>query len=208
LINNQHELQDILHLHQSWLDKKPWGKQGCLNNANLYNIDLSNLTLSGFIFHNTNLTKVNLTNTVLTNTIFVNANLYKAKLINASLIRSNLFGANLSNADLTNANLTTAILSGSTLHNAQYSINQMLMIDIQDTSDKLNLELMRWECSIHPNGKFAFDNWKKNKIYPFSYNIRRMFHFNEKRDLWNYSTPKLSLYKLWLLIARNNDINL
>ena len=91
----QKKLNDILKLHQMWLNNENKGKRADLSKADLSIADLSRANLSY-----ANLSR---------------ANLYNADLSKADLSKADLSFSNLSKADLSKANLSKANLSGANL---------------------------------------------------------------------------------------------
>ena len=102
---NTKELQNVLNLHQKWLNGDSDGVGANLYRANLYGVDLPGADL----------TRVNLTE----------ADLTEADLPGTNLSRANLSRANLPGADLTEANLSMANLTGANLPITAISISRI-----------------------------------------------------------------------------------
>jgi len=143
----------------------------------------------------------------LTETNLRGANLMWAILKGANLTETNLTEANLQGANLSGANLTGAKLTGADLREANYSILIMHRIDWGELSDELTLELMRHNAEIC--GNKAMTDWVKGGQCPFSTgNIQKLFHFNEKKELWKPGKPKLHNMKLWKALCKEKDIKI
>jgi len=82
-----YEIEDILGLHEKWLNNEPDGKRADFSGKDLSGIDLSGIDLSGAAFYGTNLTGANLKGTILEN----------------AGLDATLDGADLSGADLRGA---------------------------------------------------------------------------------------------------------
>ena len=95
---NTNELENILKLHQKWLNNEEGGVRADLYGANLY----------GANFRGANLRRANL----------CGANLYGANLCGADLCGANLYGANLYGANFRGADLYGANLCGANLYGA------------------------------------------------------------------------------------------
>ena len=115
--------------------------------------------------------------------------------------RADLSQANLSRADLSRADLFEADLFGAT-----YNLLDILQLNIPVTSNKLVLELMRWDATVC--GEKLMNNWARGGEYPFSGNIKRLFNFNESRRIWKQGKPNTTLLKPWNWIAKENKIKL
>ena len=101
----QEELNEIIRLHDLYLENDPEGVRADLEDADLENADLSNENL-----RYANLENADLENADLSNADLRRADLRHANLSNANLMYANLKRANISNADLSNANLEKANL--------------------------------------------------------------------------------------------------
>ena len=109
----QTELNEILRLHQMWLNGKKGGKRANLKGANLEEANLKGANLEGANLEGANLYNVNLIRADLEG-----ANLEEAYLEGANLVQANLEGANLKGANLEGANLEGANLEGANLEEA------------------------------------------------------------------------------------------
>ena len=106
----QEELNEILRLHNLYLENDPEGVRADLEDADLENADLSNENLRYANLENADLENADLSNADLRRADLRFADLKNADLSNANLRYANLKGSNLSYADLSNANLEKANL--------------------------------------------------------------------------------------------------
>jgi len=136
----QAQIDEILDLHQKWLDRDPAGKRANFSYMDLSGVDFSDRNLTRSNLSNANLecanltganmnganlkfanliganfTGANLTSTNLKRANLISANLYCAILFEANLECANLTGANLNGANLKFANLTDANITGANL---------------------------------------------------------------------------------------------
>ena len=131
------------------------------------------------------------------------ANLSGANLSGANLSRADLSGADLSWADLFGANLFGANLSGADLSGAT-GLNPpaILLVSWGEVSDKLCLELMRYDCANCPDGKRRFTKWVKTNACPYvGASVARVANFQERRDLWRPGPAKSAL-QLMIMVLR------
>ena len=119
------------------------------------------------------------------------ANLWGANLWGADLREANLRWADLQRADLRWANLQRADLRWADLQGADLPAPTMILLaDWGDLPDEITLALMRLDCSAHPVGKRAFDEWASGGVCPYSdCRFQRVASFNEKSSLWSYGRP-------------------
>lgn len=110
---DRNQLEDVLHRHKLWLDRKAGG---CA--ADLYGSDLRGVYLKGADLRGADLRRVNLAGACLIEADFRGANLTSANLEGAYLARSDFRGANLSAANLRVTNLSETNLDDATLCNA------------------------------------------------------------------------------------------
>ena len=155
------ELENMIHLHELWLDGTKGGQRADFSNMNLSKLDLSKLNLSRAIFKGAVLIKTSLIKTDLEGAQFTNCNLNEADLsyanvdwadfrkanldkanlyqtsfqrtnfCNASLIEANLLFANLYKTTIADANLNSAILFGANLSSADLSDSNLNKADIR-----------------------------------------------------------------------------
>ena len=189
------QLKKILEAHELWVTGDKEGVRADLSNKNLSQANLSHATLFDADLFDADLS---------------GANLSKADLSKANLYKANLSGANLSSADLLNANLTRvnfteANLSGANLKKANYSIINILRANWNNISDKLTLELMRWDAISC--GAEAMNKWAKGGKCPFS-DIERDFYFSEQHRLWRPGKPKMNHKQLFQALAKESEITI
>ena len=117
------------------------------------------------------------------------ADLRRADLSHADLSHANLSHANLSSADLRHTNLSHANLSS--------AVNFFHSANLGELSDKLTLELMRWDATIC--GGKLMDKWIKDGACPFGENMLfpRLFWFAEKKSLWKKGKPQMTLRQVY-----------
>ena len=115
-----------------------------------------------------------------------------ADLRGAELRGANLWGADLWQANLRGADLRGANLRGAKITNVLWpSATMVLLIDWYEVSDKLTLDLIRFDASNHANPE-TFIDWAKNGSCPYeNSNIERSANFKEKRYLIEPSFLKL-----------------
>jgi hypothetical protein len=162
-------------------------------NADLREANLWRSNLRGADLYETNLWRANLKG----------ADLVRSNLGGANLVRSNLGGANLKGADLKGADLWRA-----NLWRAKYDIPQVMQARWYDISDKLCLEMMRYDCASldEEDGRKLFAEWKKNGTCPFDKaNKVRPLLFQEKKEIWRYDKPK-SLEDIFKMIVEDGII--
>lgn len=105
---NQQELNEVLRLHQLWIEGNPEGKNANLEGAYLKGAYLVGANLIGANLEGANLSNANLSY----------ANLEGARLESANLFMTSLEGANLAGASLFKTNLYKATLEGTNLKNS------------------------------------------------------------------------------------------
>jgi len=103
----QKELNEILRLHEMWLNDKEGGKR-----ADFQQNNLQDANLRGALLGLANLQYADLRNADLRHADLCDANLRHADLRHADLLDTDLRNANLQYADLRNANLKDADLQG------------------------------------------------------------------------------------------------
>jgi hypothetical protein len=134
------------------------------------------------------------------------ADLSRANLRRANLREANLREANLREANLRGANLSGANLSGADLREAKYSILEILQINFFNVSDKLTLELMRWDAIAC--GYESMTAWANGGCCPFRDGYQREFYFKEKQELWKPGKPKLNHRELWEALTKEKNIKI
>ncbi len=116
------DIQEILKLHQKWLNDEPGGERANLRGASLHGVNLPCANLSGADLSDANLSGADLSD----------ADLSGADLSGADLSGANLRGANLSDADLSGADLSGADLSGANLRGADLIDADLSGADLSD----------------------------------------------------------------------------
>ncbi len=133
------------------------------------------------------------------------ANLSSADLRAADLRAANLRSADLHSADLHYADLRSANLHSANLHYAKGVNPVMMLLAYYHINDKINLELMRYDCANLPEGKKLFAKWKKDDVCPYSEGtFQRVANFEQHKKLWSYGKSKTAL-QLWLMIKKYNE---
>ena len=134
------------------------------------------------------------------------ANLRSADLSYADLSSADLHSANLRYANLHSANLSYADLHSADIRKAHIDLLTVLQINMGGLSNKLTLELMRWDSLIC--GKDKMQEWAEGGDCPFSTGINRLFNFSESKGLWRAGKPKLNIMELWQAVANELDIKI
>jgi len=112
--------------------------------------------------------------------------------------------ADLQRADLRWANLQGANLQGADLQRADLPPPTMLLLATWgNVSDKLCLELMRYDASNHPN-PMRFDEWANGGDCPYQKGFQRCANFQEVRELWKPGKSK-SARELVLMLFKEKD---
>jgi hypothetical protein len=75
-----------------------------------------------------------------------------------------------------------------------------------DLPDHLITELMKWDAHATPSPS-KFMDWKKGGSCPANQHLR-IFHFQEKRELFRSGKPTMTLWELWEAIAKAMDIKI
>lgn len=109
----ENQLENILKLHQKWMNNEPGGERANLRDANLQGVSLWRPNLRGADLQRANLWGANLRGANLRD-----ANLQEANLQEANLQDTDLRGANLRGADPLGADLRGADLKGANLRGA------------------------------------------------------------------------------------------
>ena len=118
----------------------------------------------------------------------------RANLCEADLYRANLYGAYLSGANLSEANLD--------FHQFP-SLRLLSSINLGSISDKLALELMRWDAQCHPKPEL-FDEWAKGEECPYQ-DEERFWVFIEKREVWKPGEPQMTGSELIMAICKEKN---
>ena len=121
------ELNDILRLHELWLNDDENGVRANLSMANLSGADLSRADLSGANLSGANLSRANLSGADLSVANLSRANMSVADLYGANLSGANMYGADLSGACLSRANMYGADLYGACLNLTKISDTEYLV---------------------------------------------------------------------------------
>ena len=116
----QERLNEILELHEKWLQNELGGK-----GANLSGLDLSGLDFSG-----RNLIKATFCNADLFGTNFYKANIYAAEFSGASFVSANLNKVDASYAYFIDSNFTDADMVGANLFKANFSKSKFVRTNI------------------------------------------------------------------------------
>ncbi len=179
-----------------------------LRGAYLRGADLQGADLQGAYLQGAYLQGADLQGAYLRGADLQGADLQGAYLQGAYLRGADLRGAYLQRADLRGAYLRGADLQGADLQGAYFNLLNILQLNIENISDELTLELMRWD-SLYCGVK-KMEDWAKNGgACPFSDDKKlRLFYFNEKKDLWKKGKPELNIVKLWEKIAKEMKIKL
>ena len=119
------KLNDILYLHELWLDRKENGKQADLRGADLIGVNLTGADLRYALLSEANLTGANLDCARFNGADLTNARLQFAQGKKVEFINANLSGADLRYAvlvwsDMSNANLSGADLGDTDLRGADF----------------------------------------------------------------------------------------
>jgi len=134
------------------------------------------------------------------------ADLRGADLRGADLEGAYLRGAYLEGADLRGAELRGAYLEGADLRGAKIefylfpSVRLLSSIPLGVLSEELTVELMRRDAEAHPYPEL-FDEWANGGQCPYQ-NEERLWHFEEKRNLWRPGPPTMRTPDLILAICR------
>jgi len=116
----QEKLNDIIKLHQMWLNDEVGGIKADLSYTDLSGVDLSKVNLSDADLSDANLSYANLSY----------ANLSYADLSGTTLFGANLSGANLSETVLSYTDLSFSNLSGANLSGANLSYATLYMTNL------------------------------------------------------------------------------
>lgn len=128
----QEEVNEIIRLHELWLEDEPNGKMADFSYEDLSNLDLSNLNLRGAIFDCTRLDNCNLNYSNLSHTSlryaslkyvtcvstnfayadFTGANVYKTAFIDNNFIRTIFLKSNLHMSVLCDVDITKLVYDG------------------------------------------------------------------------------------------------
>lgn len=111
----QEQLNNVIELHQKWLNREDGGEKADLSDYDLQGKNLSNATLSNVNFSGSYLRNANFSDSFLKNANFKNTYL---KYVNFSY--SNLVNSNFSNTNLSNVNFFNSFLNYSTFENAYF----------------------------------------------------------------------------------------
>jgi hypothetical protein len=108
---------------------------------------------------------------------------------------------NLSRADLSGADLSGINLSGAKIKFHQYpSIRTLSSMTLENISDEIILELMRWDAQAHPEPEL-FDEWAKGGPCPYQ-NEERWWWMTENKEVWKAGKPTMKLSDLVLEICK------
>jgi hypothetical protein len=135
-IMDTEKLNEILRLHQMWLNAEPGGRRANLYGADLQGTDLRGADLSLADLRRANLSLADLSGTGLTRTGLTRADLTRADLSGANLKGAYLIVANLSGASLYVANLTGADLFNANLTRADLFNANLEDVDLHNTDLK------------------------------------------------------------------------
>ena len=164
----------------------------------IYNKDTGEFICLGIEIenHKDRLSNADLQYTYLESTNLHKANLSGADLRGAILRNANLCWANLINADLRDANLRNVALQGANLLGAKIrflyfpSIRLLSTLDLGIVSDKLTLELMRWDADGHPH-PLRFDEWAAGGDCPYR-KEDYFWNFYEKSEIWKSGKSQMT----------------
>ena len=109
----------------------------------------------------------------------------------SNLRGSNLRGCNLRESDLSGSDLRESDLRGSDFYHTA---------NLGELSDKLILELMRWDATIC--GMELMNEWAKGGSCPFDENklFPRLFCFEQDKNLWKPGKPTKNLRQVYKMI--------
>ena len=178
-MTDQLEIQKWLREHKKWVDGKLLTRPPHptnLEGANLWGANLEGANLAG------------------------------AYLRGAYLRGANLEGAYLRGANLWGANLRGANLEGANLRGAKYNLFQVLSVHWGEVSNKLTIEMMKWDMMACPNPG-GFKAWANGGACPLD-RIGRILLFQEKRELFKSGKPKMTLWELWEALAEEKGIKI
>lgn len=183
---NQKELEEMLRLHELFIQRLPGGKRLNLHNidisgvslryanlsganlsgVNLYDVDLSYANLRNVDMRGVRICETKMDETVLLEAKMSNAILYKSQLFSVNLTGAYLFGAEMNEVEMNNANLSYVDLRYSKLHNVVLSGAILLRANLQDAEmqgvnlDYTNLSGANFEginlCKVKYNENTAF----------------------------------------------------
>jgi uncharacterized protein YjbI with pentapeptide repeats len=178
-----------------------------LGGANLRGADLSGADLSDGDLSEANLSRADLSDANLRGANLSRADLRGADLYGANLGEANLIRADLRRANLSDANLRGANLRGANLRGAKYSVLTVLGCDWGKTSRELCTELMAWDASAHPHPG-TFKKWADGVgCCPLNTShVERLFLFAEKSKFYKGNLPTMTLWELWMALAKERGI--
>jgi uncharacterized protein YjbI with pentapeptide repeats len=149
----QQQLNEIIELHQLWVECQPNGKRAIFYGIDLSGLDFQNKNLRNAIFRRSNLSNTNFCGATLYNADFSRADLSgsdlsKANIRYATLTDANLTGVNLSYADMYGSNLINADLTNANLYNTDISNTDLRGTNLTN-ANLIVLQLPIWSVYIH-----------------------------------------------------------
>ena len=128
----QHELDEMIILHEKWSNDDADGIQADFSNMDLSGLNFTAKFLRHIDFHGANLTSANFNHVDLGWAYLINANLTDANLSWADLVNVDLSGANLTNAFCNNSAFILAELVGCDLTSANFTEAYIYSVDFTD----------------------------------------------------------------------------
>jgi hypothetical protein len=193
------ELDEILRLHQLWLDSN--GEDG--QRADLRDVDLRGVNLRGADLMGADLRDANLVGAILRDAILVGVNLRRADLRRADLRR-----ADLRRADLRRADLRDAILVGADFINSKISYTKLpstgmvLLANWGELSPELTTLAMAYDRDNHPEPE-RFLEWVDGGRCPYAGTlVERACNFDENHQLYDHQISSPSAFELMEMILR------
>ena len=151
----QEQINEVVSLHQKWVNNEGGGVQANLGGANLEDANLEDANLEDASLVGANLRGANLRG----------ANLRGANLEDADLVGANLRGANLEDANLVGANLRGASLRGANLRGANGNLRHVKSIQTEKYYITYTSTILQIGCQKHTINEWAnFDDETISKM--------------------------------------------
>lgn len=195
------DLKLILDNHMEWLIGNKGESGQC---ADLRGIYLGNAYIKGAILSGANCRAVNFKGASLELSNFNEADFLGANLSNTNLYNASFCYANFKCADLSGADFRYAKLNCANIQYCKYDLYSIIQIYFDDP--QCVTEAMRHDAANHPEPEL-FDAWAAGGDCPYNKKGKRLIcGFEAKKELWKPGKPELSLYELWLEIAKSLEI--
>jgi len=162
-----------------------------------------NWTLASLTYCNLydcNIIKAELSNSMFSVSNLVGSTIVNSKFYDCDFSSANISCTNIENCLLEDCDLFKASLYGTRFKNVTFinselpPVTDLLRCNWSGCSDDLVLELMRYDCSLVPNGRKLFDKWKAGEGCPYNnQSFGREAVFAESSKLWKYGRPKSAL---------------